>query len=158
MPRFPLQPEGSVGVAGPLGPHDGAHRASPAGRLVSIEPRKRLRWKWHVWTRVTWWSAGQEPTPPNGCGQRRADLRRPGRFVIPRANGAGAGGSAPTYTDSAEEVVLVLARTVEARVDDEQRRLEAGELVLIPAMRPHDIRTVGDQPVRMLGFFPGPMW
>ncbi len=65
------------------------------------------------------------------------------------------GGSVPTHTDSAEEVVLVLEGTVEARVGDESGTLEVGGMVLIPAMAPHSIRNVAGEPARMLGFFAG---
>ena len=65
------------------------------------------------------------------------------------------GGSVPTHTDSAEEVMLVLEGTVEARVGDESGTLEAGGIVLIPAMAPHSIRNVAGETARMLGFFAG---
>ena len=39
-----------------------------------------------------------------------------------------------THTDSAEEIVLDLAGTVEARLGDETGRLSAGQAALIPAM------------------------
>ena len=65
------------------------------------------------------------------------------------------GGRVPPHTDSAEEVVLVLEGTVEAHVGDESGTLEAGGMVLIPAMALHSIRNVGDGAARMLGFFSG---
>ena len=65
------------------------------------------------------------------------------------------GGCVPPHTDSAEEVVLVLEGTVEAHVGDERGTLEAGGMVLIPAMARHSIRNVGDGTARMLGFFSG---
>ena len=63
------------------------------------------------------------------------------------------GGRVPPHTDSAEEVVLVLEGTVEAHVGDGSGTLEAGGMVLIPAMALHSIRNVGDGTARMLGFF-----
>jgi quercetin dioxygenase-like cupin family protein len=65
------------------------------------------------------------------------------------------GGCVPPHTDSAEEVVLVMEGTVEAHVGDESGTLEAGGMVLIPAMARHSIRNVGDGTARMLGFFSG---
>jgi quercetin dioxygenase-like cupin family protein len=65
------------------------------------------------------------------------------------------GGRVPPHTDSAEEVVLVLEGTVEAHVGDESGTLEAGGMVLIPAMALHSIRNVGGDTARMLGFFSG---
>jgi quercetin dioxygenase-like cupin family protein len=58
-----------------------------------------------------------------------------------------------THTDSAEEIVLILAGTVEASLDDDLGRLAAGQAALIPAMVPHGIRNVGDETARCVGFF-----
>ena len=58
-----------------------------------------------------------------------------------------------THTDSAEEIVLLLAGTVEARLGDETGRLSAGQAALIPAMVPHSIRNVGRETARCVGFF-----
>ena len=65
------------------------------------------------------------------------------------------GGSVPMHTDSAEEVVLVLVGTVEARIGGEVGTLETGGLVLIPALSPHSIRNIGNETARCLGFFAG---
>ena len=58
-----------------------------------------------------------------------------------------------THTDSAEEIVLVLAGTVEASLGDERGRLAAGQAALIPAMVPHGVRNVGEETARCVGFF-----
>lgn len=58
------------------------------------------------------------------------------------------------HTDSAEEVVLVLAGTVEGTVGDEQAVLEAGSLAVVPRMVPHTFRNIGAAPARVVGFFP----
>ena len=47
------------------------------------------------------------------------------------------------HTDSAEEVILVLAGKAEAEIDGERGRLRLGGLALVPAMAPHDVRNVG---------------
>jgi quercetin dioxygenase-like cupin family protein len=57
------------------------------------------------------------------------------------------------HTDSAEEVVLVLSGRAEAIVGDERGELTAGGMGLVPALVPHDVRNVGDEPVRVVGFF-----
>lgn len=57
------------------------------------------------------------------------------------------------HTDSAEETVLVLAGRAEATVGDERGELAAGELGLVPALVPHDVRNVGDETLRAVGFF-----
>jgi quercetin dioxygenase-like cupin family protein len=58
-----------------------------------------------------------------------------------------------THTDSAEEIVLILAGTVEARLEEETGVLSAGQAALIPAMVPHGIRNIGDETARCVGFF-----
>jgi quercetin dioxygenase-like cupin family protein len=58
-----------------------------------------------------------------------------------------------THTDSAEEIVLVLAGTVEASLADETGLLSAGQAALIPAMVPHGVRNVGDETAKCVGFF-----
>jgi quercetin dioxygenase-like cupin family protein len=58
-----------------------------------------------------------------------------------------------THTDSAEEILLILEGTAEASVGDEQGRVSAGDMALVPAMVPHALRNVGDETVRVVGFF-----
>jgi quercetin dioxygenase-like cupin family protein len=57
------------------------------------------------------------------------------------------------HTDSAEEIVLLLSGTAEAIVGDERGELSAGGLGLVPALVPHDIRNIGEETVRVVGFF-----
>ena len=63
------------------------------------------------------------------------------------------GGVLPEHTDSAEEWLFVLEGTVEATIGDETGILEAGQLVLVPAIAPHSARNIGDGTARVLGFF-----
>ena len=58
-----------------------------------------------------------------------------------------------THTDSAEEILLVLSGEAEVSLGDEQGRLSAGEMALVPAMVPHGMRNVGDERLRVVGFF-----
>ena len=58
-----------------------------------------------------------------------------------------------THTDSAEEILLLLGGTAEVSVGDEQGQVSAGEMALVPAMVPHSVRNVGDETVRVVGFF-----
>src|SRR5688500_668760 len=53
-----------------------------------------------------------------------------------------------THTDSAEEIVLILAGTVEASLGEERGLLSAGQAALIPAMVPHGVRNVGVETAR----------
>jgi quercetin dioxygenase-like cupin family protein len=58
-----------------------------------------------------------------------------------------------THTDSAEEILLILEGEAEVSLGDEQGRVSAGEIALVPAMVPHALRNVGDETVRVVGFF-----
>ena len=87
------------------------------------------------------------------------------RFDFPISSAAGAASTSVVYfelepgehtgvhTDSAEETVLVLSGKVEAVVGDESGELSAGGIALVPALVPHDVRNVGDETVRVVGFF-----
>ena len=57
------------------------------------------------------------------------------------------------HTDSAEEVLYVVSGEAEAEIGDERGRISAGDLAVIPAMVPHGLVNVGDQPVKVVGFF-----
>jgi quercetin dioxygenase-like cupin family protein len=59
----------------------------------------------------------------------------------------------PTHTDSAEEILYVVAGTGEAHAGDERGVVSKGDLAVIPAMVPHGIRNVGDETLRVVGFF-----
>ena len=56
------------------------------------------------------------------------------------------------HVHSAEEVLLVLEGTAEVSVGDEQARLSAGGLALIPAGVPHEPINVGSDTLRCLGY------
>jgi quercetin dioxygenase-like cupin family protein len=57
------------------------------------------------------------------------------------------------HTDSAEEIVYVVAGEAEAEVGDERGRLAAGDLAVIPATVPHGLTNVGNDTVKIVGFF-----
>ncbi|MFP5363509.1 MAG: cupin domain-containing protein [Thermoleophilia bacterium] len=59
----------------------------------------------------------------------------------------------PTHTDSAEEVLYIVAGEGEAHVGDERGRVSAGDLAVIPSMVPHGIANVGDETLKVVGFF-----
>lgn len=63
------------------------------------------------------------------------------------------GSELATHTDSAEELLLVLAGEGEAHVGGETGLVRAGDLAVVPAMAPHGIRNVGETTLRVLGFF-----
>lgn len=66
-----------------------------------------------------------------------------------------AGEELGSHTDSAEEVLLILEGTVEATVGKESAIATKGQLVLVPKMVPHNVKNVGTEPAKVLGFFGG---
>ena len=48
------------------------------------------------------------------------------------------------HRDSSEELLLILEGEGEATVGDETAVAQAGAMLTVPAMEPHDIRNVGD--------------
>jgi quercetin dioxygenase-like cupin family protein len=58
-----------------------------------------------------------------------------------------------THTDSAEEILLILEGQVEVSLGEEVGRLSAGQMAVVPAMVPHGMRNVGEERVRVAGFF-----
>ncbi|MFL6066138.1 MAG: cupin domain-containing protein [Gaiellaceae bacterium] len=57
------------------------------------------------------------------------------------------------HTDSAEELLIVVQGTAEARVGDEMGRLETHQVALVPPMAPHGLRNIGEDVLRVLGTF-----
>ena len=57
------------------------------------------------------------------------------------------------HTDSAEEILYIIAGEAEAEVGDQRGRLAAGDLAVIPAMVPHGLVNVGTETVKVVGFF-----
>jgi quercetin dioxygenase-like cupin family protein len=63
------------------------------------------------------------------------------------------GAELPRHTDSAEELLLVLQGTAEGTINGESGLLEAGDIAVVPALAPHGLRNVGDEILRVIGFF-----
>ena len=59
----------------------------------------------------------------------------------------------PTHTDSAEEILYIVAGEGEAQCGDERGHVRAGDLAVIPSMVPHGIANVGDETLKVVGFF-----
>ena len=57
------------------------------------------------------------------------------------------------HTDSAEELLIIVQGTAEARVGDEVGRIETHQVALVPPMAPHGLRNIGDDVLRVLGTF-----
>jgi quercetin dioxygenase-like cupin family protein len=63
------------------------------------------------------------------------------------------GAELAVHTDSAEELLIIVQGTGEARVGDEVGRLEQHQVGLVPPMVPHGLRNIGDGVLRVLGTF-----
>lgn len=63
------------------------------------------------------------------------------------------GAELPVHTDSAEELLIVVQGTAEARVGDATALLETHQVALVPPMAPHGLRNVGDDVLRVFGTF-----
>jgi quercetin dioxygenase-like cupin family protein len=59
----------------------------------------------------------------------------------------------PRHTDSAEEILYIVAGRGEAEAGGEYAAVEAGDLAVIPAMVPHGVRNTGDETLKVVGFF-----
>jgi quercetin dioxygenase-like cupin family protein len=57
------------------------------------------------------------------------------------------------HTDSAEEILYLVAGEAEAEVGDQRGRLTTGDLAVIPAMVPHGLVNVGTETLKVVGFF-----
>ena len=100
------------------------------------------------------WIQGQE-----GARWRTATVHGPG-------TGADASGSSllevpagcvlARHTDSAEELIVVLAGTAEATVGEETGRVEAGGMALVPKELAHEVRNAGGEALRFLALYASP--
>ena len=61
----------------------------------------------------------------------------------------------PRHTDSAEETVVVVGGSAEFEVGGERRRVDAGGVALGPRDVPHQVRSVGDAPLRFVAVYAG---
>ncbi|HEX2071198.1 MAG TPA: cupin domain-containing protein [Thermoleophilaceae bacterium] len=61
----------------------------------------------------------------------------------------------PRHTDSAEEVIVVLAGRAEVTVGDEVAAVAVNGLALVPKDVPHEVRNGGDEPLRFLALYAG---
>jgi quercetin dioxygenase-like cupin family protein len=59
----------------------------------------------------------------------------------------------PRHTDSAEEVLYIVAGEAQVEGGDEHGPLSAGDLAVIPAMVPHGLVNVGTETLKVVGFF-----
>lgn len=59
----------------------------------------------------------------------------------------------PIHTDSAEEILYIVAGTAEAQVGEERGVVTKGDLAVVPAMVPHGLVNIGDDKLTVVGFF-----
>ena len=59
----------------------------------------------------------------------------------------------PRHTDSAEENIVVLEGSAEAEVGGDRLALAAGDVALVPADVPHEVRNAGDAPLRFFALY-----
>lgn len=57
------------------------------------------------------------------------------------------------HTDSAEEILLVLAGTGRFVAGDQETEASAGTMLVCPAMVPHSVHNTGEETLRVLGLF-----
>ena len=57
------------------------------------------------------------------------------------------------HTDSAEELLVIVQGTGEARVGDEVGVVTTHDVALVPPMAPHGLRNIGDDVLRVFGTF-----
>ena len=96
-----------------------------------VEGRPELRWRSTLGT-----------TPEGGAKASSTSLLE----VDP-------GCALPRHTDSAEETVVVAGGVAEVEVDGETGRVEAGGVALVPKDAPHQVRSVGDAPLRFVAVY-----
>jgi|tagenome__1003787_1003787.scaffolds.fasta_scaffold20413551_2 quercetin dioxygenase-like cupin family protein len=92
---------------------------------------------------------------------QRARLRF--TFPINRLSGARAssvvyfevppGQRLPRHTDSAEEILYIVEGTAEVELGEERGTVRAGDLAVIPELVPHGLVNVGEDTVRVVGWF-----
>lgn len=60
----------------------------------------------------------------------------------------------PLHTHPQEEAIVIAAGSAHVRVGDDERDVQAGAVLLVPANTPHGTRNTSAGPVRVYAFFP----
>ena len=100
---------------------------------------------------VTAWGAGAAD-PPRPAGSMRTDLQRhdlsiPGREVLQARVDFAPGAAFPAHKHPGEEIIYVLAGTLEYQVAGQPPvTLKAGDVLFVPAETAHSARNVGSEP------------
>jgi quercetin dioxygenase-like cupin family protein len=94
---------------------------------------------------TAWWRSAPAHSPSTGA-------RSSGSSVIE----VPAGCRLPRHTDSAEEIVVIVAGAAEVVVGDERRELPAGGVALVSQDVPHEVRNAGREPLRFVAIYASP--
>lgn len=99
--------------------------------------------------------AAQVPRP---AGTTRTDLQRhdlsiPGSEVLQARVDFAPGASFPRHAHPGEEVIYVLAGTIEYEVDGKLVTVRAGDVLFVPDGVVHSARNVGDEPAAELATY-----
>ena len=96
----------------------------------------------------------ETPWRPN---YRKWDIVRPGDGTTSSSMSysvVGIGAGAPLHTHEADELIVILEGTVEARLGEEVSRVGADHTLVIPPNTPHGFTSVGPGDARIVAFFP----
>ena len=58
-----------------------------------------------------------------------------------------------SHTDSAEEILLIVSGRGEVTIGEEQAAVQAGTLAVVPALVRHSVNNIGEETLRVVGFF-----
>jgi quercetin dioxygenase-like cupin family protein len=90
------------------------------------------------------WRSASAHTPEHGA-------RATGSSVLEVPQGC----RLPRHTDSAEEVIVVLAGRAEVTVGGQRDEVQTPGIALVPADVPHEVRNAGDDTLRFLALYAG---
>lgn len=96
----------------------------------------------------------EKPWRPN---YRAWDVTRPGDGTTSSTlsfSVVGVGAGAPLHVHEADELIVVLEGTLEARLGDEVQRVGPDHTLVVPPNVPHGFKNVGPGNARIMAFFP----
>jgi quercetin dioxygenase-like cupin family protein len=98
------------------------------------------------------------PASPRPAGTIRTDLQRhdlgiPGREMLQARVDFAPGASFPRHTHPGEEIIYVLAGTLEYEVAGKPVTLKAGDVLFVPSGTVHAARNVGTDPAAELATY-----
>jgi quercetin dioxygenase-like cupin family protein len=114
--------------------------------MLYVDPRVvELSDSWQEGDETARWRSGPGHSPASGASSSGSSLLE----VDP-------GYRLPRHTDSAEEIVVVLAGSAEVEVGGERCTASAGGLVLVPKCVPHEVRNAGGDILRFAAVYAEP--